>query len=243
MELIRSVEDGSFESETVRRELEASTDRAVKRGTPGVPGFWVPDAVWTDRKGERKVGRLFWGQDRMWFLEAFVLAMKEGRTGDEIGRVGMPLGRLVPRVAAHGKGIPEAVEVKLEFWYDFSSPWAFLGWTQLARLQRRYGERLRIEMKPFLLGILFREIGAPNTPMSAVSEQKRNYSQLDHQDWCRWWNAINEQEGKPDKPIEFYWADVFPIRTPTVLRAALAEPGLVGPLCKSYVSTGWVSKC
>ena len=242
MELIRMVEDGSFEGEGPRRELEESTERAVKQGTPGVPGFWVPDAVWTDRKGGRRVGRLFWGQDRMWFVEAMLLAMKEGRTGDEIGRIATPLRSLVPRVA-HEAGIPAGREVKLEFWYDFSSPWAFLGWTQLARLQRRFGERLQIEMKPFLLGILFREIGAPNTPMSAISEQKRNYSQLDHQDWCRWWNAVNEQEGKPDKGIEFYWADVFPIRTPTVLRAVLAEPGLVGPLCKLTASSMCEAKC
>lgn len=68
--------------------------------------------------------------------------------------------------------------------------------------------------------------------MSAVSKQKRNYSQLDHSDWCRWWNGVNEQNGEQDKPIEFYWADIFPIRTPTVLRAVLVEPKLVGELCK-----------
>lgn len=82
------------------------------------------------------------------------------------------------------------------------------------------------------LTILYR-IGAPNTPMSAVSEQKANYSRLDHGDWVRWWNAVNEQNGRPDKPIDFYWADVFPIRTPTVLRAAIAEPDLAAPLCMS----------
>lgn len=76
-------------------------------------------------------------------------------------------------------------------------------------------------------------IGAPNTPMSAVSEQKANYSRLDHGDWVRWWNAVNEQNGHADKPIDFYWADIFPIRTPTVLRAAIAEPDLVAPLCMS----------
>jgi hypothetical protein len=69
--------------------------------------------------------------------------------------------------------------------------------------------------------------------MSVVSEQKRNYSLLDHGDWCRWWNAINEQAGSPDEEIKFYWNDKFPIRTPTVLRAVLVEPKLVGVLCKS----------
>lgn len=76
-------------------------------------------------------------------------------------------------------------------------------------------------------------IGAPNLPMAAISEQKRKYSQLDHLDWVRWWNAVNEQEGRPDKNTDFHWADIFPIRTPTVLRAVLVEPRLVGTLCKS----------
>lgn len=79
--------------------------------------------------------------------------------------------------------------------------------------------------------IIYR-IGAPNLPMAAVSEQKRNYSQNDHRDWVRWWNSVNSQEGSPDKNIDFYWADVFPIRTPTVLRAVLVEPKLVDVLCK-----------
>ena len=70
--------------------------------------------------------------------------------------------------------------------------------------------------------------------MAAVSEAKRKYSQLDHLDWCRWWNDINDQNGRPDKNIDFYWADIFPIRTPTVLRAVLVEPGLVDVLCESF---------
>ena len=229
--LIKAIEDGSFEGEKQRRELETSTDQAVKRGTPGVPGFWLPGEVWTDKRGQKQHGRLYWGQDRMHFVESVLLAQGENKTGDEIGKIMPTLQNLLPR-CTRDASIPGGEEVKLEFWYDFSSPWAFLGWTQLARLQRQFGSRLQIEMKPFLLGILFREIGAPNTPMTAVSEQKRNYMQLDHGDWCRWWNAVNEQEGKPDKPVEFYWADKFPIRTPTVLRAVLVEPKLVDVLCK-----------
>lgn len=69
--------------------------------------------------------------------------------------------------------------------------------------------------------------------MLAISETKRAYSSWDHVCWTRWWNAINTQEGKPDKNIDFYWADVFPIRTPTVLRAVLAEPRLDGALYRA----------
>ena len=69
--------------------------------------------------------------------------------------------------------------------------------------------------------------------MAAVSETKRLYSQWDHVCWTRRWNAINVQEGRPDKNIDFYWADVFPIRTPTVLRAVLVEPRLDAPLYRA----------
>ncbi|KAK3670363.1 hypothetical protein LTR78_009716 [Recurvomyces mirabilis] len=227
--VVNAIKNGSTESQSQRKQLEESTDLAVKRGAPGVPSFWISDEVWTDNDGKRKQGRLYWGQDRMQFLEAVLHAMNEGKDGAQLGRISRPLQSLIPH-SARSSTVPDGQEVKLEFWYDFSSPWAFLGWTQLDRLQRKYGSRLHIEMKPFLLGILFREIGAPNTPMSAISEQKRNYTRLDHLDWCRWWNAVNQQEGNSDKQIDFYWADKFPIRTPTVLRAVLVEPKLVTPL-------------
>ncbi|KAK3714741.1 hypothetical protein LTR37_007721 [Vermiconidia calcicola] len=69
--------------------------------------------------------------------------------------------------------------------------------------------------------------------MAAISEQKRNYMQLDHRDWVRWWNAVNDQEGRPDRNIDFHWADIFPIRTPMLLKAVLVEPKLVGPLFRA----------
>jgi hypothetical protein len=68
-------------------------------------------------------------------------------------------------------------------------------------------------------------------PMSAVSQAKLVYMRHDHDDWVKFWNAVNNQEGGPDKPINFYWADIFPIRTPTVLRCAIEEPSGVSALC------------
>lgn len=153
--VVQAIEDGSFEGSKQRRDLEVSTDWAVKRGSPGVPGFWVPEEVWWDRKGTRKEGRLYWGQDRMHFVESVMIALNEGKNGDSLGEISKGLGSLMPRCKRGG--IAEGEEVKVEFWYDFSSPWAFLGWTQLGMLQRQFGGRLKIDMKPFLLGILFRE--------------------------------------------------------------------------------------
>lgn len=67
--------------------------------------------------------------------------------------------------------------------------------------------------------------------MKAISEAKREYMRLDQADWVRWWNDVNHQDGRPDKNINFYWVDIFPIRTPAVLRAVLVEPRLVDILC------------
>jgi len=63
--------------------------------------------------------------------------------------------------------------------------------------------------------------------MAAVSPTKALWSRQDHADWTAWWNAVNIQENLPDKNIDFYWADIFPIRTPTVLRVAIVDPSTV----------------
>lgn len=216
--------EGSFLDPGARKELETATAEAIDRGAFGVPGFWISDARWTDSNSEARVGRFFWGQDRMHFVEATLLSLSNWRNAPD-------LKILMPRCIPHNK---PAGKTKLQFWYDFSSPWAFLGYTQLARLQRQFGPELEIEMKPFLLGILFREIGAPNLPTAAISQTKALWARQDHADWTAWWNAVNVQEGRKDNEIKFYWADQFPIRTPTVLRVAIVEPKTVPLLCKSW---------
>lgn len=221
----------SFANTNARRELETATAEAIERGAFGVPGFWIPNASWTDVNGEIRKGRFFWGQDRMHFVEATLISLRTNRRWSEV----FNLASLMPRCIPYGK-TKLTEKVKLEFWYDFSSPWAFLGYTQLARLQRTFGKNLEIIMKPFLLGILFREIGAPNMPMLSVSPTKAAWSRQDHADWTAYWNAVNQSEGANDKPIAFHWADVFPIRTPTVLRVAIVEPATLPLLCEHSTS-------
>jgi 2-hydroxychromene-2-carboxylate isomerase len=228
------LDTASFANEQVRKELALATAAAIERGAFGVPGFWIPDASWVDVNGETKSGRFFWGQDRMHFVEATLLSLSNNTQWSDVPR----LADLMPRCIPHGQ-TSLSHRVKLEFWYDFSSPWAFLGYTQLARLQRTFGPNLEIVMKPFLLGILFREIGAPNMPMLAVSPTKAAWSRQDHADWTAYWNAVNVSEGGTEKMINFHWADVFPIRTPTVLRVAIVEPETIPLLCKSSSVQSW----
>jgi 2-hydroxychromene-2-carboxylate isomerase len=137
--LLELLSNAGFENAAQRKALQETTQLALDRGAFGVPAFWILEE-----------GRLYWGQDRMQFLEKTLFAMEGGRE--------QVLESLMPRsVPVESRCIPAGEEVKMEFWYDFSSPWAFLGWTQLSRLSRIFGPSLRIEMKPFLLGILFRE--------------------------------------------------------------------------------------
>jgi 2-hydroxychromene-2-carboxylate isomerase len=206
----------SFKDSGARKNLESATADAIARGAFGVPGFWIPGA----NDGQ---GRFFWGQDRMHFVEATLLSGREWHSVPN-------LQSLVPHCMPQHISLTP-VKTRLEFWFDFSSPWAFLGWTQLARLQRQF-RGLEIVLKPFLLGILFREIGAPNMPMLAISEAKAAWSWQDHEDWTKWWNAVNVQGGEKDRAIAFQWAEVFPIRTPTVLRVGIVEPETVGLLCE-----------
>lgn len=219
----------SFENSKARKDLETSTAQAIARGAFGVPGFWIPAARWTDATGAKQEGRFFWGQDRMHFVEATLLSL-HSQGWHAVPSVRSLLPRAIPT-----NTLP--APTRLEFWFDFSSPWAFLGYTQLARLQRTF-PGLKIVLKPFLLGILFREIGAPNMPMAAVSKAKANWSKQDHRDWTSWWNAVDAQDGAGEQ-VKFQWADVFPIRTPTVLRVGIVEPKTVPALCEyfSYLAT------
>jgi hypothetical protein len=71
-------------------------------------------------------------------------------------------------------------------------------------------------------------------PGAAVSAQKRDYSTKDLSYWVRYWNAINLQEGTMDKPIEFYYTETFPIRSPALLRCAIVEPRCIPALCMFF---------
>lgn len=220
---IDGLSEDNFKDPGARKELESATAEAIERGAFGVPGFWIEGAKWRDASGEDRVGRFFWGQDRMHFVEATLLSLQSSTPWEDVPNLQALMPRCIPLPSYP---TPTPKKTKLQFWYDFSSPWAFLGYTQVARLQRQF-PGLEIEMKPFLLGILFREIGAPNMPMAAVSPTKAAWSRQDHADWCAWWNAVGGA-----REIGFQWADQFPIRTPTVLRVAIAEPGTAELLCE-----------
>ena len=144
------VADVRTDGQDLRDTLETATLNAVARGAPGVPSFWIPAEIWTDGNGKTQHGRLYWGQDRMHFVEAVLIALNKGIGYEEVSGLGGLQPRCLPSIKA-------TKPTKLEFYNDFSSPWSFLGWTQLERMKREAGPNLQIELKPFLLGALFRE--------------------------------------------------------------------------------------
>ncbi|KAH8681715.1 thioredoxin-like protein [Xylariales sp. PMI_506] len=223
-ELMRRAAD--FDDPASKQALEAATSDAVAKGAPGVPAFWIPEEKWTDSLGRSQQGRLYWGQDRLHFVHASLLDLSGRLAGASAPRVLELLPRCRPLA-------PISSPVKLEFWYDFSSPWAYLGWTGLDRLRRTFGSKLEIEMKPFLLGALFKKIGAPMLPMMATSKPKMEYGQNDLRDWARFWNKVNEQEGISTGPLPFRWPDQFPIRSPTMLRCAIIDPTCIPVLYRA----------
>lgn len=169
----------------VKDALRAATDRAVADGVFGVPGLVVV--------GDDGARHLVWGRDRLAFVEA-ALARRPVGFDD-----------LVP--AAPG---PAPDGTRLTFFYDLSSPFAYLGATQIDRVAASRGVRAR--WRPMLLGALFKEIGTPDVPLATFNEPKRRYFGRDLLAWAAAW-------GEP-----FAWPTRFPMRTVLALRTILALP-------------------
>lgn len=98
-------------------------------------------------------GELYWGQDRMHLVARKLDA----------------LSALAPQESEPRAGEAEA----FDFYFDFSSPYAYLGATQVEALAKRTGATAH--WRPFLLGALFKEIGGPNVPVATFSEPKRRH--------------------------------------------------------------------
>jgi 2-hydroxychromene-2-carboxylate isomerase len=98
----------------------------------------------------------------------------------------------------------------LELYFDFSSPFAYLGSTQAEALAARTGAKL--EWRPMLLGAVFKAIGAPDAPILTWSEAKRTYYLRDINRWAEHWN------------VPFKFPSRFPMSSIKALRAWLALP-------------------
>jgi 2-hydroxychromene-2-carboxylate isomerase len=98
----------------------------------------------------------------------------------------------------------------LEFYWDFSSPFAYLGSTQAEALAARTGATL--VWRPMLLGAVFKAIGTADAPILTWSEAKRNYFFKDLGRWAEHWG------------VPFRFPSRFPMMTVKPLRIYLALP-------------------
>ena len=120
--------------------------------------------------------------------------------------------------------------MRLEFFFDYGSPFAYLGSTQLSRLIQE--SEAEIVYRPILLGGLFKLIGAPMVPIDTFSEPKRSHAAKDMIRWAKHWN------------VPFSFPSRFPMRTVDAMRLTEVvleqEPGRVERLMHAIFKAYWV---
>ncbi len=192
----------AIDTQAIKDDLRARTDEAIAKGVFGAPAWVVGD-------------ELFWGQDRIDFVEAAVRRQAPQRT--------------------------------LDVYWDFSSPFAYLGCSQIGALAARTGAKVRSH--PILLGGLFRAIGTPDVPLATFSEAKQRHVARDLERWAsRWgvpyrfpsrfptrsldalrvWFALPEdrRDAYRDAVFRAYWAEDRDIADPAVLAACIGDPAV-----------------
>jgi len=95
-------------------------------------------------------------------------------------------------------------------YWDFSSPFAYLGIVALEELRKRTGAR--VVSHPLLLGGLFRSIGTPDVPIATFSEAKRSYILKDIHRWAAYLG------------VPFRFPSRFPVHSLRALRVYFALP-------------------
>src|SRR5580704_16711925 len=98
----------------------------------------------------------------------------------------------------------------LAIYWDFSSPFAYLGSTQAEKLAARTGATLA--WRPMLLGGLFRSIGQADAPIATFSPAKQKYVLEDMKRWAAFWD------------VPFSFPSRFPMMTLKAMRTYLALP-------------------
>ena len=98
----------------------------------------------------------------------------------------------------------------VEFWFDFSCPYAYLASVEIEATCRAAGAPLRLE--PMLLGGVFRAIGAGDGPMPGLAPVRAAYNLRDMQRWA-------ERRG-----VALVVPPAHPMRTVRALRTLLGLP-------------------
>lgn len=208
-DVANAVQEDSVAAGNLQRTTE---EYATHMGGLSLPGFWVPNPDLPTGQhgvGFADGGEIHMGHDRLHFVETRL------KCNANPSSLPVPM----PRIAAG----PLKRHQTLNFWFDFSSPWTYLGYTQLRRLAAEAGDYLTINLKPTLLGIVFKEIGTPVVPTAVATKARQAWQQVELQRWASYWS---EKPFKGSEPVPFKWSEHFPLRTPLALRmvcAAIAQ--------------------
>lgn len=112
----------------------------------------------------------------------------------------------------------------VDFWFDFSSPFAYLASTQIDAVAARTGAQLR--WRPMLLGAVFRAVGQVDVPLLGMGAAKQRYYGMELDRWAAYWH------------VPFHFNETFPLRTVTPLRAFLAHPEPL-PFARAVFHAAW----
>jgi len=161
------------DTDVIKDELRRRTDEAISLGIFGAP-------AWILRRPRGPL--LIWGQDRLDWVRAALAGWD-------------PDTEAPPDGARTITASPAAPGATLDYYFDVSSPFAYLALTQLPALAQQSGVTPRLV--PILLGALFRDIHQANVPWFAMPPAKQRYVSLEMSRWARWW-------GEPfDLPTKF----------------------------------------
>ncbi len=110
--------------------------------------------------------------------------------------------------------------------FDYSSPWAYLGTERVEGVASRHGAR--VVYQPFLLGGLFRAIGTPMVPLEVMPAAKSRYVRREI-----------ERFAARDR-IPYRFSTRFPLRTVDALRLTLLVPAQErAPLVHALMRATW----
>ncbi|MCO4763061.1 MAG: 2-hydroxychromene-2-carboxylate isomerase [Myxococcales bacterium] len=137
----------------------------------------------------------------------------------------------------------------IDFWFDFSCPYAYLGSTQVARVAAQSGREVRLA--PFLLGGVFRALEQPQNMSVTLNPPKKQHNRADLVRWATWFNVpLRTPHHHPNRTVtalrtllacpqdrwpevmaalfRVYWVDAADISDPQVISGTLDALGLAG---------------
>ena len=118
--------------------------------------------------------------------------------------------------------------MRLEFFYDCSSPWTYLAFVGVQPIAERAG--VAIEWKPILVGGVFNAVNQEVYQQRAKPDHPRyRHMRKDLQDWAR------------NYGLAIGWPEVFPVNSVKAMRGALVarDAGLLVPYSLAVFRSYW----